>query len=122
MEGFRSISHCEGSGRASAFSFTGPPNRRLITKGDPPALPGRQQKFDSSCNHAPGSTDEILNVSPPAIGVDVLNRTSTFDAHFESILLRDPQKSFFDSIDPLRSSLTCLSLRAPIRSHGSKLH
>ena len=38
----------------------------LITKGDPPALPGRQQKFDSSSNHAPRSTDEVLNMSRQA--------------------------------------------------------
>src|SRR6266446_9316926 len=33
------------------------------------------------------------------IGVDFLNRTCAFDTHCESILLRDPRKSFFDSIE-----------------------
>jgi hypothetical protein len=33
-------------------------------QGDPPALPGRQQKFDSSGSQARGSTDETSNAGP----------------------------------------------------------
>ncbi|SRR6266446_2770224 len=39
------------------------------------------------------------------IGVDFLNRTCAFDTHCESILLRDPRKSFFDSIEKGRSGV-----------------
>jgi hypothetical protein len=46
----------------------------------------------------------LLTRNNRIIGVDFLNRTCAFDAHFESILLRDPPKSFFDSIDQLRPS------------------
>src|SRR3974390_1150496 len=35
------------------------------TKGDPPALPGRQQKFDSSCKRVPRSNGEVRNASSP---------------------------------------------------------
>jgi GH15 family glucan-1,4-alpha-glucosidase len=37
----------------------------LITEGDPPALPGRQQKFDSSRSHAPGSHRRGFDRGPP---------------------------------------------------------
>jgi len=38
----------------------------LITKGAPPALPGWQQKFDSSCNHPPGSHRRNFEHEPPS--------------------------------------------------------
>src|SRR5215470_13251732 len=38
----------------------------LITKGDPPALPGRQQKFDSSGGHAPGFHRRDFEREPPS--------------------------------------------------------
>jgi hypothetical protein len=38
----------------------------LITMGDPPALPGRQQKFDSSGSHAPGSHRRDFKPGPPS--------------------------------------------------------
>jgi hypothetical protein len=52
------------------------------------------------------------------IGLDFLNRTCAFEAHFESILLREPPKSFFDSIGHLETrsdAYRCasLDLRAP---------
>src|SRR5437762_322313 len=34
--------------------------------GVPPALPGRQQKFDISGGRPPGSIDETLNREPPS--------------------------------------------------------
>ena len=44
----------------------------------------------------------LLTRNNRIVGVDFLNRTCAFDAHFESILLRDPPKSFFDSIGQKR--------------------
>src|SRR6266852_5061121 len=38
----------------------------LITKGVPPALPGRQEKFDSSGNRAPGSHRRNFGREPPS--------------------------------------------------------
>jgi hypothetical protein len=34
------------------------------------------------------------------IGVDFLNQDFAIDAHFESMLLGEPFKIFFDSVDP----------------------
>jgi hypothetical protein len=42
--------------------------------------------------------DILLIRNNRIIGVDFLDRTCDFDAHFESILLRDSPKIFFDSI------------------------
>jgi hypothetical protein len=40
--------------------------RKLLTnnQGDPPALPGRQQKFDNSGNRAPGSRRRNFELEP----------------------------------------------------------
>jgi len=46
-------------------------------------------------------------------GVDFLNRTYAFDAHFESMLLRGPPKIFFHSIGQLRTEPQFYEYRIP---------
>jgi hypothetical protein len=44
----------------------------------------------------------LLTRNDRIIGVDFLNRTCAFDAHFESYCPEIPPKSFFDSIGHFR--------------------
>jgi len=45
----------------------------------------------------------LLTRNNRIIGVDFLTRTFATDAHFESMLLGEPSKILFDSIDQLRT-------------------
>ena len=49
------------------------------------------------------------------IGVDFLNRTCAFEAHFESILLRDPPKIFFRQHRPIADN------RGPFGDAGNRI-
>ena len=52
-----------GAGLATLVSLT---DEGLTNKGVPPALPGRQQKFDISRSRLPRSVDGTPNSEPPS--------------------------------------------------------
>jgi hypothetical protein len=57
-----------GYQRTSVFTSVNGPNNQ----GDPPALPGRQQKFDNSGNRAPGSGRRNFELEPRTNSIDDL--------------------------------------------------
>jgi hypothetical protein len=68
----------------------------------------------------------LLTCNNRITGVDFLNRTCAFDAHFESILLRDPPQIFFrqhrpnpDNGTAARDLLLCRDSSCRVRHHGA---
>src|SRR5215470_13358410 len=87
MEGLcQTTVRCTGSGAqrpGTSSQVHGPlysPPRRAKTatnsKGDPPALPGRQQAFDISCSRAPGAPRRSCEREPPSARTQVHRWTS----------------------------------------------
>jgi hypothetical protein len=59
-----------------------------------------------ACLHLKDAVEKVRGIprtrNNRIIGVDFLNRTCAFDAHFESISLGDPPKIFFRQHRPIR--------------------
>jgi hypothetical protein len=58
----------------------------------------------------------LLTRNNRIVGLDSLNRTCAFEAHFESILLRDPPKNLFSTASTQTGHLSAVELQDQSRN------